>query len=334
MQDDSSTASDQNPNELGTEMSEAEEQAFVNKTLGIGDDDAATTDSEDGDSEGDTGADTEGNELAGGSSGDDGVDDEEGDDGGDSDQDSSPKSDREETTASDESEEDKSTTELDENGIQTDDLWVEVEKIVIDKDGKESAEKVKLVYDPTNPGAFLPDDFKFKDDKHLFEILGAKVEMANIYKERQAEFDTKTQEAEAKSSKEQADQAIQAGWDSEIESLIDAGVLEAPKAKPSDKNFLEDPAVQKLDEVFKYMGAQNEARSKDGKPPLRSFGTAMNLMNRELEAQAEKDKMKQDNKLAKQRGSLVGGTSAGSSSDGPSYTRGSASNIWSVKVPE
>lgn len=327
MQDDSSTASD-NPNELSTEMSEAEEQAFVNKTLGIGDDNEPSEDnSEDQttNTDDDTSADTAEESV-------DAPDD--GDDGGDSEQDSSAESDREETTASDESEEDKSAAELDENGIQTDDLWVEVEKIVVDKDGKESAEKVKLVYDPTNPAAFLPDDFKFKDDKHLFEILGAKVEMANLYKERQAEFDTKTQEAEAKSSKEQADQAIQAGWDSEIESLIEAGVLEAPKAKPSDKNFLEDPAVQKIDEVFKYIGAQNEARSKDGKPPLRSFGTAMNLMNRELEAQAEKDKKKQDNKVAKQRGSLVGGTSAGSSSDGPSYTRGSASNIWSVKVPE
>jgi hypothetical protein len=204
---------------------------------------------------------------------------------------------------------------------ETSDLWIEVQ----DSEGKD----VKLTYDPNNPNSFLPEGFTFKDDNQLFQILDAKAEMASLYKERVSEYETKTAELEAKqgSIKTEADQ--KASWDAEIQDLIEGGLLDAPKiTDPSDKKFMEDPTVAKVDAVFKFMAEQNRVRP-EGKPLLRSFGTAFNLYNK-VSADAEAEaKTKQANDMAKARGALVGGTSAPSSaSETPLYRRGSAKNIW------
>lgn len=202
----------------------------------------------------------------------------------------------------------------------TDDLWVEVQ----DSEGN----AVKLTYDPENPGAFLPNDFTFKDDKQLMDIMEAKAEMASLFKERTAEYETELEAAEAKETAAKTDADQTAAWDAEIQDLIDGGFLETPKAKQGDKNFLEDPTVQKVDAVFKYMAEQNKLRLDEGKPVLRSFGTAFNLYTKAQEADAKVIKEKQDNDLAKARGSLVGGTSTASTGEAPLYTVGSAKSIW------
>lgn len=209
---------------------------------------------------------------------------------------------------------------------QTDDLWVEVQ----DSEGKD----VKLVFDPTNPAAFLPAGFTFKDDNQLFEIMEAKAEMAGIYKDRESEYNTEVEKREAdatateQTTNSQAEQT--AAWDAEIQDLITGGLLEAPKiTDANDPKFLEDPTIAKVDAVFKYMAEQNIARAAENKPLLRSFGTAYNLYNKNSEAAIQEAKIAEANKLAKARGALVGGTSAPSSAgEAPIYVAGSAKSMY------
>lgn len=326
--DDSAKPDYSSINDLSHEMTEEEEQAFVNEQLGIKgtkDADKSTDDNNKGTN----------NDESGGNKGDDqaGADDASGTANSDSgasntDDDQTSGADDQTTSTSDEDkskDSDKPTPELDENGVQTDDLWVEVE----DSEGK----SVKLTYDPTNPASFLPDNFTFKDDKQLFEILDAKAEMANLYKERSDKFET---DQETKTTQEQAaaqEKETLASWDAEIKDLIDAGMLEAPKSKPEDKTWLQDPAVQKIDEVFKYMKAENDKRLTDGKAPIKSFGTAFNLYSHDAQVKADAEKEKKEAEITKKRGAMVGGSSAASAGgEAPIYRRGSASNIWDVKV--
>lgn len=284
-----------NPNDLTTEMSEAEEQAFVDKTLGIKPE--ANQDAADP-----TPAEPTPKPA---------KEEEE------------PQTPQEPETPEPEppvvpEPEPEAPTEI--AAPTTDDLWVEVQ----DSEGN----AVKLSYDPENPNTFLPADFTFKDDQQLFEILDAKNEMANLYRERTAEYQTQVEESEAKENAAKSDAEQTASWDAEIQDLIDGGFMETPKAKQGDKNFLEDPTVQKIDAVFKYMAEQNKTRLAEGKPVLRSFGTAYNLYNKTQEADAAVIQQKKDNDLAKARGSLVGGTSTTSTGEAPLYTVGSAKSIW------
>lgn len=314
MDPDSSTAQPDNaapvssPNDLSTEMTAEEEQAFVNETLGIKDN-ANPTEPEVTPPTGEeptTPQTPEEPEVT------------------------PPKPAEPEVPAPVTPEAPKPTesaTEL--TAPQTDDLWVEVK----DSEGKD----VKLVFDPKNPASFLPTDFTFKDDAQLFQILDAKNEMANLYKTRLAEFETKTEAQKAEEAVAKSNADTQAAWDAEIQDLISGGLLEAPKVSdPKDPKFMEDPTVAKVDAVFKFMATENVARKEAGTPLLRSFGTAFNLFTAKETAQAEADETKKQNDLAKKRGALVGGTSSPSvaSGDKPTYKAGSAHSIFDVPVPD
>ena len=211
---------------------------------------------------------------------------------------------------------------------QTDDLWIEVQ----DSEGKD----VKLTFNPNDPASFLPDDFTFKNDKQLMDIMEAKAEMANLYKDRVSDYETKTAEQQdaEKATNTQAEQT--AAWDAEIQDLIAGGLLDTPKiTDATDPKFLEDPAVAKVDAVFKFMTAENLTRTEAGLPLLRSFGTAFNLLNAQEAKAAEEDKTKKENELAKARGALVGGASApGTGTAAPVYKAGSAHSIYDVKIPD
>lgn len=217
--------------------------------------------------------------------------------------------------------------------LKTDDLWVEVEKVVFDEDGNQSTEKVKLVFDPANPDSFLPDDFKFKSDKQLMEILEAKAEMAQLVKTRNAEIEAqKSQMTEAEQAeKARTDQL--ASWDDEIQTLIDNNILPAPKVAPTDPKFLEDPSAIKIDTVFKFMATKNEELTKDGKPLLRSFAAAYTLYENDAAVKAAAEAKAKEDEDTKARGAMVGGTSAqsaGSSAKG--YVPGSYASIYDVPV--
>ncbi len=216
--------------------------------------------------------------------------------------------------------------------VQTDDLWIEVEKVITDDEGNQTTEKVKLVYDPENPSSFVPDDFTFKSDKQLSEILEAKFEMANLYKDRKTEIDSKLAE------KTQAETAIKtqekqlAAWDDEIADLIESGVLEAPKVKPDDPKFKEDPTAQKLDAVFKYLAETNSKRAEEGKTPIRSFGTAFSMFEKVEAEKAAEEAKKLDNENAKKKASLIGGSSASGGTEVAAYKPGSYSSIYDVPI--
>ncbi len=216
--------------------------------------------------------------------------------------------------------------------VQTDDLWIEVEKVVVDDEGKETTEKVKLVFDPENPNSFVPDDFVFKSDKQLSEILEAKFEMANLYKERKAEVDSKIAEKTQAETAQKTQEEQLAAWDDEIADLIESGVLEAPKVKPDDPKFKEDPTAQKLDAVFKYLAETNTKRLEEGKNPIRSFGTAFSMFEKVEAEKAVEEAKKKDNEDAKKKASLIGGSSASGGTEVAAYKPGSYSSIFDVPV--
>lgn len=216
--------------------------------------------------------------------------------------------------------------------VKTDDLWIEVEKVVIDDDGKETTQKVKLVYDPENPGSFVPDDFAFKSDKQLSEILEAKFEMANLYKDRKAEIDAKVAEKTQEETVAKTQEEQLKAWDDEIADLIESGVLEAPKVGPDDPKFKEDPTAQKLDAVFKYLAETNAKRAEEGKTPIRSFGTAFTMFEKAEALKVAEEAKKKDNEDAKKKASLIGGSSASGGTEVAAYKPGSYSNIYDVPI--
>lgn len=325
MNEDSSTAQQdntapvvneyQNPNDLDFEMSAEEEQAFINETLGLNNESKSDSDKQDN---------VDNDDKPGEPSKEPEAPEEQ------EVKESEPEKPTEPETPTEVKTEEPKPTEPAE--IKTDDLWVEVEKVTVDEDGKQTVEKVKLVFDPNDPSTFIPDDFRFKNDKQLADILEAKAEMAALYKERSAERETeiKAQEATKSAEQQKADQL--AGWDAEIQDLIDSGIIAAPKAKVGDKDFLEDESVKKIDAVFKFMAEKNDERAKENKPAIRSFGTAFSMYENDAKVKAEAEAEAKSNADAKTKGALVGGSSAASTGGGKPYVAGSASSIWEIPI--
>lgn len=214
---------------------------------------------------------------------------------------------------------------------QSDDLWIEVEQTVVDDLGEETTKTVKLTYDPSDPGSFIPDDFT-TSTKQLAEIMRAEREMSDIYKGRVADFDKE----QATKASAQRDKDILAGWDSEIADLIKSGVLEAPKLKIGDKGYGEDPSVARTDAIFKFMAEKNEERAKEGVSPIQSFSLAFTMFENDAAKKAEEETRKKEDEETKQRGALIGGGSAasGGTAEQTAYRAGSHKSIWDVPVEE
>lgn len=203
--------------------------------------------------------------------------------------------------------------------VDTSDLWVEVK----DADGN----TVKI--DVENG---VPEDFKFANDKQLYDLLDAMQEMRNMKVERQTELTNQKIEAEGVAKAAENTQAQLESWDTEIEELINAGVLTAPTAKADSPEFNNDPTVQKVAAVFDYMAKENETRQSEGKPLLNSFGTALNLYDKQQAKAEEEAKLKAGNDEAKNAGSRVGGSSAASGGDQFVYKSGQYNNIFDIPV--
>jgi len=208
--------------------------------------------------------------------------------------------------------------------IKTDDLFIEVDKVTVDDDGVATTEKIKLVFNPNDPKSFIPDDFKFKNDKQLADILEAKQEMVDLYKTRQGELETK----QAEKAKQDAETQQIATWNAEVQDLVDAGVIEAPKGKEGD------PGYDLIDSVYKFMTEENKARIESGKPVIQSFGTAFTMFSKIEADKAAADEVKKDNDDAKKKGALVGGSSAASATADTSYVAGSHGNIWDIPIED
>lgn len=327
MNEDGSTANenqdtgvqDANINEIGTEISIEQEQALVNETLGIAPPKPGEVIEPDNKQPESETPDTDPTPSADPPADADPNPDPDADD-------PDPKP----TPTKPEAVEDDEPEIQDLTAPQTDDLWVEVDKVVVDEEGNRTTEKVKLVYDPDDPSSFLPDDFKFTSDTQLMQILEAKSEMAKMYETRKAEFDKLN---EAKSEKQKEAEQI-ANWDQEIETLIAAGVLEEPKIKAGEKGWLEEPTVKKISEVFQFMVKENTDRAKQSKPAIRSFGTALSMFNIQEQVKQEAENKQKEEAEIKRKGSLVGGSSGSSGGTEQSYVSGSHHNIWSVPVEE
>ena len=287
------------PSSDGNELNDEEMQAEVNEVLGIEGDDVVndlldTEEGEDEDGDGDKGDgdDEEPNDEGDGEEGagqEEEADEEVSDDqpaGDEGEEDRVP-----EDPPKPEDTEDKPAPELE---VKTDDLWVEVE----DAEGKKHKVTVEGGMDD------LPDDFKFAGDKDLAKLMDSINEMRSLKKEREAEVETNKEE---QASKEEQAAQIQE-WDNEIYDLIEAGILEAPKLKQGDPKYKSDPAIQEISAIFDYMQNQNEERSKDGKAIIKSFAVATNLYKAEQSKSEEAEKQKEDNKVAKAKSDLVGGS--------------------------
>lgn len=196
----------------------------------------------------------------------------------------------------------------------TDDDFIEVE----DADGN----KYKIQKESD-----LPEDFMPKNNRQVIEIL----RQLDQLDARKAEKATEAEkEAEIAAAQERQTQVMQ-GWDNEITSLIDNGILEAPKAKPGTKLWESDPAVQKADSVFKFMIEENKARSEKGTAPITSFAEAYMIQQAREAKNAEAEKIKADNAAAKAKSRLVGRTSAPATNN-ETYRAGSARSIDDIDI--
>lgn len=215
---------------------------------------------------------------------------------------------------------------------QTDDLWVEVEQVTVDDLGEETTKTVKLVYDPSDPSSFIPDDFTAKSTKQLADIMDAKAEMARLYGERQSEYDTKLATEQQQTTQ---DNMIK-GWDTEISDLIDSGLIPKPKVEVGDPNYAKDPSVELTTKVFEYMTGENNDRVANGKPVITSFGTAFTLYQNDAKVKADAEAKIVKDKETKQKGAMIGGASSASarSAEVPAYKSGSHSSIWDVPITE
>jgi hypothetical protein len=225
--------------------------------------------------------------------------------------------------------------------VDTSDLWIETQMPdTVDANGNTVPGKtVRLGVDDD-----LPDDFKFKSDKHLFEVQQAISEMRQEKANRESELQTKHDERAEKETEQKAKADNNAKLDAEIGALIDIGVLEKPKVAATDPNFLQDPAVQKIDAVLKFMAADNAKRSEDGRPLLNSFGVALTAFTKSDQGQqqaqdnatkAEEARQKAEAEEVKKRGALVGGGSNGTpTTQKKVYEAGSAKSIWDVPVED
>lgn len=215
---------------------------------------------------------------------------------------------------------------------QTDDLWIEVERVVVDDLGDETTETIKLIYDPADPSSFIPDDFTAKSTKQLAEIMDAKAEMAKLYEDRKSEFD----QAETAKAAAQQEKDMIASWDREIEDLVKSGVMDAPKLKPGEEGYKDDPAVTKTEAVFDFMTKQNDERVKNGVAPITSFALAYTMFEKEVATQAAAEAEKKDEEDTKLKGAMVGGSSAasGGTAEQRAYVAGSHNSIWNVPVED
>lgn len=216
-----------------------------------------------------------------------------------------------EPEAPEEKKEDKPDDEPDE----PDGLFIEVE----DADGN----KYKITKESD-----LPEDFMPKNNRQVIEILK---QLADLDIKKAEAEKSKEVEAQEQAAEERKQQTLQ-GWDNEINSLVEHGILDAPKAKPGSKLWESDPAVQKADSVFKFMVEQNKARAEKELPPITSFAEAY-LIKQSVESKnAEAEKIKADNKAAKAKSALVGRTSTPSSGEGEAYRAGSARSIDDIEI--
>ena len=169
----------------------------------------------------------------------------------------------------------------------------------------------------------LPEDFVPKNNRDALAILQ---QLDRLDRDTQTAQEKARADAEAKQLQE-AQAAQSKSWDSEIEALQKEGRMPVPKADPKSDKFAEDPAVKKVEAVFKFMAETNDKRAAAGNPnPLRSFEDALDKYELAESRKAEAEADKADNQTAKDKAALIGRTSA-VGGDVPAYFAGQYSSM-------
>lgn len=219
--------------------------------------------------------------------------------------------------------------------LDVSDLWVDVQN----REGK----TVRITLEDG-----MPDDFTFKNDKALYDVMDAMREMKDLKADREAKIEDWHKEQEAKASAAKVSEDTVSGWNQEIEDLIETGILDKPKTSPANgqsytpEEIAADPALQTMNGVFDFMKAENDKRLTAGKPAIKSYGLALTMYQNsekvKADAQAKLDaeaEQKAKDELTKKRGAVVGGTSSSAGAGkGYVYKRGSARNIWQVPTDD
>ncbi len=172
----------------------------------------------------------------------------------------------------------------------------------------------------------LPEDFTPKNNQQIFKII---TDLAKLDQKRAAY--EQEQATAAKTAEEQAqNNAIMQSWDTEITALRQSERLPVPKVDATDPNYLKDPAMVRLDEVFKYMSTENQARVARGVQPIRSVEDALDKL--EL-AEIHKTKTNQtnaDTAAAKAKSGVIARGRQVPNSDQSVYRAGSATSIFDL----
>lgn len=219
--------------------------------------------------------------------------------------------------------------------LDVSDLWVDVQ----DREGK----TVRITLEDG-----IPDDFTFKNDKALYDVMDAMREMKDLKAGRESEIADWQKEQDAKAAAAKVSEETVNGWNQEIDDLFETGILEKPKAPPANgqsytpEEIAADPALQIMNGVFDFMRDENVKRDAAGKPAIKSYGLALSLyqnqakIQADAEAKAQKEiEDKAEAEVIKKRGAVVGGTSTPTAdSKGFAYKRGSAKNIWQVDTSD
>lgn len=174
----------------------------------------------------------------------------------------------------------------------------------------------------------LPEDFEPKNNRQVMEIIA----QANKLEGDIAKHEADQAVAEEKAILDTAQKEIQTGWESDIQELIDEKLLDKPKLAENSPKYKDDPAVKKIDEVFKYIKDTNDARKKANNPNmLTSFRDAYERMElRDIKAKQAEDGKKEGD-LAKTKAGVIG-TNSTTSVDAPVYRAGSYRSIDDIPL--
>lgn len=172
----------------------------------------------------------------------------------------------------------------------------------------------------------LPRDFTPKDNAQVIEILEGLADL----KQRQAQMDTEAAKAEEQAKATASQQEQIASWDAEIAALQADGRIDKPKAAPNSPEFLNDPAVKRADQVFKFMEQENQRRVTTNTAPIRSFADALDKIELAEYRAAKVEAEKQELQTAKQKSGLIGRTSGGGGNEPPVYVAGSARDMYDL----
>lgn len=171
----------------------------------------------------------------------------------------------------------------------------------------------------------LPEDFQPRHNRQVMEIIKSFDKLEQTKATDEAATAVQTQQAEAQAAQAE----MLTSWDKEISVLQKAGQLEAPKLKSTDANYLADPAMKKVADIFAFMEKTNNDRKAAGNPNLiRSFADAFDKMELANLRTKQADDAKQEAETAKLKAGVVGGGQArGGASAAPVYVAGQAQDI-------